>query len=302
MKLLKRSFTHLLFRVKRRSSYLLIFINGFLLASLAYFYVEDSYEQKVFDSLVEHIKTTVDNRPGTDRTEELIRTSLSLTNFLGQSRMKIFEGHDLNTIKSEFIHPVSFDLMTGKGACGSYSYILSRLLSELKITNRIAQMKVQDNYGGHNIVEAKTSKGWVVLDPLYNLYFTRQDGQMASFADVQANWSYYQQQVPQGYDGKYDYAGVRYTNWTKVPVVMPAMKKVLQWTMGKEEVETFSLRTHMLKKFSLLFNIALALYILIFAITVRRFIIRKRRASLFDPQLLFPKRSNGSMATVHSMY
>lgn len=298
MKLLQRFYTNTRSRLKRRSSYLLIFLNGFLLASLGYFYMEDNYEWKVFNSLVSHIKSTASQKTNTDKTEELIRTSLSLTNFLGQNRMKIFEGQDLESIKSELIHPVSFDLMTGKGACGSYSYILSRLLSELKIPNRIAQMKVDGNYGGHNIVEAKTDKGWVVLDPLYNLYFTRQDGNMASFADVQKDWGYYKMQIPQGYDEKYNYADVRYTNWSKVPVIMPAMKKVLQWTIGKEETETFSLRTHMLRKYLLLFNVALVLYILTFFATVRKFIKRKRLARSFKTDLSFISRTNAPVAVM----
>lgn len=302
MKLLKNTLAHFAFRVRRRSSYLLIFLNGFLLASMAYFYVEDSYEQKVFDSLAGHIRATAAKGPGTNETEELIRTSLSLTNFLGQGRMKIFEGYDLNSIKSEIIHPVTFDLMTGKGACGSYSYILSRLLTELKIPNRIAQMQVDGNFGGHNIVEAKSADGWVVLDPLYNLYFVRQDGKLASFADVQHDWNYYKSQVPQGYDGKYNYADVRYTNWTKLPLVMPAVKKVMEWTMGEQEVKTFSLRTHMLKKFSILFYTALVFYIFTLFITIKKFIRHKKQARMFDPTLLFPKRSGGSMAPVQSLY
>jgi len=287
MKLLKNFLKTTRSRLKRRSSYVLIFLNGFLLASLAYFYMEDNYEQKVFDSLVEHIKVTAAKQANADKTDGLIRTSLSLTNFLGQGRMKIFEGHELNSIKSELIHPVSFDLMTGKGACGSYSYILSRLLSELKIPNRIAQMKVGDEYGGHNIVEAKSSKGWVVLDPLFNLYFTRPDGQMASFADVQKDWAYFKDQAPQGYDEKYSYTGVRYTNWTKIPVVMPVVKKVLQWTIGKEETETFSIRTHMLKKFTILLNITFLLYVLVLIATVKKLINRKRKTRAFNAELLF---------------
>lgn len=299
MKLVKNTFVQMAFSVKRRSNYLLIFLNGFLLASLAYFYIEDSYEQKVFTSLADYVKFTSLQKTGSIKTENLITTSLTLTNYLGQGRRKIFEGQDLNSIKSELIHPVSFDLMTGKGACGSYSYILSRVLSELNIPNRIAQMKVSDNYGGHNIVEAQTADGWVVLDPLFNISFKKQDGKMASFSDIQRNWQYYQTQLPVGYNSNYNYAGVRYTNWDKIPVIMPAVKKVLEWTIGKERTEVFSIRTHMLKKFSMLLNIGLILYVLIFLVTLRKFIIRKREAKFFDPKHLFPKRS--SSVTLHSM-
>lgn len=266
---------------------------------MGYFYIEDSYEQKVFTSLADHVRAK--NKPGMHQTEleSLITTSLALTNTLAQERRIIFEGHDLNSIKSEVIHPVSFDLMTGKGACGSYSYILSRILSELHIPNRIAQMKVSETYGGHNIVEAQTPNGWVVLDPLYNVFFSNQDGSMASVADLQKNWAYFHPQLPQGYNENYKYAGVRYTNWNKIPVLMPAVKKVFEWTIGKERTDVLSLRTYMLKKFSILFNIGAIMYLLIFSITIRNFILRRRKAKLFDPQLLFPKRS---ITPVHSLY
>ena len=108
--------------------------------------------------------------------------------------------------------------MTTNGACGSYSYILSRLLNELKIPNRIAQMKVNGEYGGHILVEAKTPKGWIVLDGLYDLYFKKMNGELASFKDVQDNWNYFRDQVPANYNHQYRFEGVRYTNWSKIPV------------------------------------------------------------------------------------
>jgi hypothetical protein len=44
---------------------------------------------------------------------------------------------------------------------------------------------------------------------------------------------------------KYNYAGVRYTNWTKIPVIMPAIKKVLDFT-APEFASTFSVRRYVL--------------------------------------------------------
>jgi hypothetical protein len=48
-------------------------------------------------------------------------------------------------------------------------------------------MKANGIFAAHNLVEVKTDKGWVVLDPSYDIYFIRPDNKMASFADIRNN-------------------------------------------------------------------------------------------------------------------
>jgi hypothetical protein len=251
----------------------LLFIYGFLLASLFYFYVEDSYEKQLFEGLADYVKGKSAETGNNEET--LILQSLHLTNYLGRSRSFIYSHSELNTVKSSLIHPVTVDLQTAKGACGSYSYILSRLLNELKIPNRIAQMKVDGLYGGHILVEAKTSKGWVVIDGLYDLSFKKPDGALASFADVQGNWDYYQKQVPQGYDYAYRFEGVRYTNWNKIPIMLPFMKSVFSLFWGKD-VDTFSLRTYFVRKFHVLFVGTVLIYSILLFVAMYKY-ARKRK-------------------------
>ena len=140
--------------------------------------------------------------------------------------------------------------MTGSGGCGSYSYILSRLLDEFDIQTRFVQMKVNDDFGGHIVLEAKTDKGWKVLDASYNLVFRNEQNEMASFEEISKNWTYYSKQVPADYNPDYKYEDLRYTNWSKIPVVLPAIKGILNGTIGKEAADKVSLRTLFLKKFN----------------------------------------------------
>ena len=37
----------------------------------------------------------------------------------------------------------------------------------------------------------------------------------------------------------YSYEDVRYSNWTKIPVVFPAIKKILDLTIGKQKQIAF---------------------------------------------------------------
>jgi hypothetical protein len=100
---------------------------------------------------------------------------------------------------------------------------------------RIAQMVCDGFPGCHVVVEAKLAHGWVVGDPLYDLTFRRPtDGRLASFAEVKADWNLYRLQAPNDYDPSYDYDGVRYTNWDRIPYVTRALHGVLRAVLRRE--------------------------------------------------------------------
>ncbi|HEY8895207.1 MAG TPA: hypothetical protein VIM79_10355, partial [Niastella sp.] len=81
--------------------------------------------------------------------------------------------------------------------------------------------------------------------------------------------------------------GVRYTNWDKVPVVLPLVKNVLSVFMGKESTETLSIRTFFLRKFSVLFNITAIIYLTLVMMIVRRFIYNNRKRFAMHLPVLF---------------
>lgn len=217
-----------------------------------YFYTEDNYENKLFEALAYDAAQGVkkDNNDSI-----LIINSLHVVHDAIKPRTNFFSS--IGGLKGGVIQPLTVDLMTGQGACGSYAVVMARLLEELNIDTRIVQMKVGEVYGGHNIVEARYKDNWIVLDPLYDLYFTRPDATLASFNDVQHNWNYYTAQLPKGYDMRYSYEHARYTNWNKIPVLMPLLKGILNVFMGKEKADTFSLRAITLRKFWVFFLVTL---------------------------------------------
>jgi hypothetical protein len=273
-----------------KAKFVLIFLNGFLFALLLYFYTEDNYEKNLFQALTSYVKTEgVGNKELSE--DSLLLKSLHLVHTIEGTRARIFKNQEITAWKADFLQPVTYDLMTGKKACGGFCYVLGRLLKESNVDVRFAQMKVGDVYGRHIVMEAKTSRGWVVLDPSFDVFFKRPDGQLASFADVQGNWNYYKQQLPAEYDHTYQYEGVRYTNWDKIPVIMPLIKNVMYFTVGKEKTESYSLRKLVLRKFNLLFNITLVIYLLLVYITVRKFLRNRQKAVYLNPTLLFPRKS-----------
>jgi len=257
------------------SLYFLFFFNGFLLALVFYCYTEDQYEKQIFGSLSNYVYDKLRNNTYSDR--EVLIESLHLTHELEANRQRIFSHEEIAGWKAEYFRPVSYDLMTAQGACGSYSYVLGRLLKNMNYTVRFVQMKSGDVYGAHNLIEAKMGSQWVVLDPLYNLYFTKPDGNLASFKDVQNNWDYYKTQLPAGYDMTYHYEDARYTNWQKVPVLMPALKKVLNWTIGKEKADQVSLRSFVLRKYNFFKLIFLTIFAMVSSFTVFKFFRYNRK-------------------------
>lgn len=272
------------------STQVLLFLNGLFIGVLAWLHIEAKYESQLFRSLAHHVKQYQAN--GTESLDSIVIRSLRITHQLEKNRSVLFGTEKVTSFKSTLLKPLTVDLMTAQEACGGFSYVLGRLLQEFDLDIRFAQMKVNGMYGGHILIETKMPYGWVVLDPMFDLYFTRKDGKLASFADVQSDWDYYSKQLPSDYKPEYNYSGVRYTNWSKIPVLMPAIKNVLSWSMGKEEAEKYSLRNMFLRKFDLLFYACLGMYLTLISFSVRRYYFRRKKLlSSMDPEMLFPKTS-----------
>ncbi len=259
-----------------RNLYFLTFLNGFLLASLFYFKMEASYEQELFAAIQQNISSKINITKNEADQDSLVVKVMHACNALLNNRSSVFRNQSLDGFKADYIQPTSIDLMTGKGACGSYSMVLARTLENYSYPVRIAQMKSNGVYAAHNVVEVKTKGGWVVLDPLFDVYFIKPSHNgLASFTDVKNNWDYYKNQLPPNYDLSYRYEDVRYSNWTKIPIILPAVKKILDLTMGKEKADTISMRIYFLRIYDIYFYLLLLIYIPVFILTLKKLIKTK---------------------------
>lgn len=159
-------------------------------------------------------------------------------------------------------------LLDAKGACGSHTHVLGRILQQANIPVRIAQMKcVVDAWGFHIVLEAKLNNNFVVLDPLFDMAFENEDGTLASFLEAQENWTYFQNQLPDAYNPKYSYQDVRYTHWEKIPILMPLAKKMLR-VFGGDAVDTLSIRALVLNLYRAYTVAILVFYLLLLMFTV----------------------------------
>src|SRR5882724_2122005 len=255
-----------------RNLYFLTFLNGFLLATLFYFKMEANYEQELFAAIRSNIDSKINFK---DNQYSIVVKVMHACNGLLSSRSAVFSNQTLDGFKVDLLQPTSIDLMTARGACGSYSMVLARTLENYDFPVRIAQMKAKGIFAAHNIVEVKTEKGWVVLDPLFDIYFIKPDLTLASFLDVKNDWEYYKKQLPPKYDMNYKYEDVRYSNWEKIPVILPAIKRILDLAIGKQKADTISMRTYFLKMYDFYFYLILVLYIPVLIFTVAKLIKTK---------------------------
>jgi hypothetical protein len=237
---------------------ILLFLNGLLLGLSIYFKLESNYEDALFTSIVETI--IEDNNPSQNVDSFFIAT-MRMTHTLEVNRQNVFKDHKPKGLKADLFRPAVVDLMTGDGACGSYATVLARLLKAGGYKVRIAQMQVNGVLGGHMVVEAKKRSNWIVLDPLMNQYFKKPDGSLASFKDVQQNWSYFKKQTDSNYLSAYQYQGARYTNWGKIPLLGNATKSIISVLIGEEKTNEIAIRSYLLRKYHFFYLITISLYV-----------------------------------------
>ncbi len=238
---------------------LIIFLLGITLSSTFHFKNESIYEDALFESIVDKIK---EEAGPTQSIDSFFVAAMQMTHTLEYNRQLIFGGKKLTGLKAQFFRPAAIDLMTGDGACGSYATVLARILKAGGYEVRIAHMTVQHNPAGHMVVEAKKRSNWIVLDPLLEQYFKKPDGSLASFKDVQHNWAYYKLQTNTGYTSAYSYDSVRYTNWSKIPVLGNFTYTVLKIVFGKTQTDEMAIRSYFLRKYQFLYLISLSAFII----------------------------------------
>lgn len=250
-----------------------IFFLGLLTCVLFWFGTESTYEKEIFDNISAKINR---QQPGSQRRKDSFAlAALHMTYYLQERRNKVFDSVVFTSVKYQYFRPVTVDLMTGDGACGSFSMVLARILKANNMHVRLGQMVVHGIPSGHIFVEAETENGWIVLDPLYDLVYHRPDGRFASYDDLHQNWDYYKQQVPLHYNLQYRYESVHYTNWNKLGFV----SRLLHWTLlkiyGEAKTEKISLRPYLLRIYHKLFWLTLFAWLLLLLTTWRWY--RKKR-------------------------
>ena len=253
-----------------KNLHFLMFLNGFVLASIFYFIMQSKYENGLFAVIKSQIETRIDSD---DTHDSVVVKAMHACHDLMSNRASTFENRPVDFgLATTVFHSTQVDLMTTKGACGSYSEVLARIITTFNYPVRIGQMKSGGMWAAHNVVEAYTGTHWVLLDPTYDLAFVKPNNQYASFNDVHNNWAYYSKQCPAGYDPVYKYEDVRYSNWSKLPLIGPLLNKALIAFSGDEYADGISLRVLFIDTYKVYFQLFLLLESLLLLATIRIYI------------------------------
>ena len=224
---------------------ILVFCTGFFLALAIIFKIDANYTEDLFQQLGEHILQEA--KLHNENVEQTVKRAMNVTYKLQLENKKQLFAYSPQSFKGKYMRSSDLDLLDVSGACGSASLVLVRTYMAMGFPTRIGQMYANGQFGGHMLVEVWSDGRWMVMDPLFNQFFTRPDGSLASFEEVQNNFSYYSKQLHPGYPKEYQYQDVRYTNWDNIPVVSPFLKKGLDLIYGEKKADQLCIRKYLIK-------------------------------------------------------
>ena len=224
---------------------ILIFCTGFFLSSAIIFKLDADYTEDLFKQLARHIKEEAVSRHYTE-TETIIHTMNVTYKMQLENKRNLFS-YRPQSFKGIHMRSSDLDLLDVSGSCGSATVVLMRTYLTMGYQARIGQMYVNNHYAGHMIVEVKVNGKWRVLDPLFNQFFYKSDSSLASFEDLKQNFKFYSKQCGKWYPKKYMFENVRYTNWNKIPLISPLLKKGLNLIYGEKEANEICLRKYIIK-------------------------------------------------------
>jgi hypothetical protein len=244
-------------------------VHVFFALAVAFMILRGNYEERLYARLVEYVR-----QPGMSR-QDLAIALVRKVHELVKPRAEIWS-EPVGGPYDVLFRSSGDELNVPDRACGSYALVLLKSLKTAGYHVRCAQMTTTTGPAGHILVEAEIEPGqWAVLDSTFELYLKRSDGRLASFADVRAKFDYYRPQLPQDWPGEYQFQDVRYTNWAKVPILMPAIRHVLAWFMP-EEIKTLSIRAIFTNVSYVYAAVVASVYVMLL---IARTIVRRSRAA-----------------------
>lgn len=237
----------------------LVFAAGFFLSATLFFKINADYNNELFDQLGKFILH--ESQLKHENTEQtIVRTMNTIYNLQKDNRKELFQ-YELHSFKAKYMRSTDLDLLDVSGACGSASIVLTRTYMAMGFPTRIGQMYAKGIFGGHMLVEVWSNGRWMVMDPLFNQAFYKSDSTLASFKEVQNNFATYAKQLHPEYPKEYRYLDVRYTNWDKIPVLSPLLKKGLDFVYGEKKADDICLRKYIIKFYLLWYYVFLSIFI-----------------------------------------
>ncbi len=242
--------------MKKYAVLLLGLVHGMIFAVLGILMMLSAHEDLLFDQLVDSFtsREMSDEQRALAIVDSAHHIMINNFNYVGKNRTR--------SLMQSLISSADTNMVSPKGHCGSFAMVLGRLLKRADFPVRIAQMDCSNgNRSCHIFVEAEIDGHYVPLDAMYNLHFRTSNGALATSKQVGENWQFYSKQLPSNYPLYFDYGSVRYTNWQKVPFLMPLIKSAAEIFVG-DHVNQISLRSYALNVYKFTAFLVFTAYVL----------------------------------------
>ena len=182
--------------------------------------------------------------------------------------------------RSLVIGSVGDHLAAACGECGAYAGILARTAQLAGWEVRLVQILDPNETCLHVANELRTTDGWMFVDAMFEVV-----GQPASGSGVldapalAVHWREHPEEATEEY-ARYGWIPerYRYTNWQAIPLVLPAVRKVLETVKGTRWVDGVSLRTYSLNMHRVRMWLALTISALLVIVPSVVSLRRRRRA------------------------
>jgi transglutaminase-like putative cysteine protease len=167
------------------------------------------------------------------------------------------------------------------GSCGSYSRVVVALLSEVDIPARVIILRDENDRSLHAVVNARIDGRWRVADPLYGIVFTKPDGGLATADDLREDRDLLPANANRNPSYPIDvftYDNFALMNWEKIPVVMPAVRRLLVSVIGEQRTASIArprIWMYPLAAFALIFTTFAAVVVAV--VEVGRALFRAKR-------------------------
>ncbi|NIA12300.1 MAG: hypothetical protein GWP10_21950 [Nitrospiraceae bacterium] len=165
-----------------------ILISGAYAASMFWLQVNSSYQDRIFQTIVD--RTVTDSMTDIEKIKSLVEITHRL---MGPPRKTFLAPpEEVRGFKDKQLHSADVALLGGY-ACYMHSLVAGMLLQKAGFEFRLFSMLKEGK--SHHVGQVLYKGKYIAIDPLFNQMFVTPDGDYASVEEVHENWPYYKQQV-----------------------------------------------------------------------------------------------------------
>ena len=125
-----------------------------------------------------------------------------------------------------------------RGGCGSHTRVVLAMLHAEGVRSRSLFLLDPHGKALHTVVQAYIGGRWVVADASYGILYRGREGRLETAQEIAADPERFREQTARAvaYDPRFVFDRTTIMNWHKVPVVLPAIRRLCVALFGEARV------------------------------------------------------------------